>query len=125
MGTTVEQARNLIEERLAELDRERTSLRSALDSLGGIEPSGARLAGGAFGSRRKRARRGQRQEEFLELLEKHRAARVAELAQQMGVKPQQLYPIAHRLAEAGRVEKRDGRYVLVGGDRAAAEAVGG
>jgi hypothetical protein len=110
---SVERARALIESRLGELDAERDRLREALAHL---TPSTPRTSPTRARRRRsRRARRGQRQAEFLELLRASPGASMADLARQMGVRPQQLYAVARRLTESGAVAKRDGGYVALDG----------
>ncbi len=110
---SIDRARRLLETRLAEVETERDRLRAAIEQL---KPSGTgRPARAAPRARRrsKRARRGQRQEEFLALLKAKPGASIAEIAREMGVKPQQLYAVARRLTDSGDVTKRDGSYVAV------------
>jgi len=107
-GTTVARARALIESRLSELEAERTRLRGALAHLDSTPT--VRRAKRASG---KRAGRGQRQAEFLDLLRSKPGSSMSELAREMGVQPQQLYAIARRLTASGAITKRDGSYVVV------------
>jgi transposase-like protein len=111
---TLSQARALIQARLEELERERGRLREALAHLG-TNPTRRP----AKRSSAKRAGRGQRQAEFLELLRSKPGASMSELAREMGVQPQQLYAIARRLSASGAIAKRDGSYVVVEGRPAA------
>ena len=109
---SIDRARRLLETRLAEVETERDRLRAAIEQL---TPSGSDRSARTPRARRrsKRARRGQRQEEFLALLKAKPGASIAEIAREMGVKPQQLYAVARRLTESGDVTKRDGSYVAV------------
>ena len=109
----VQQAKELLQARLSELDKERTQLEQALRSLG---PStggrrGPRTTSSAAPRRRrsggKRARRGQRENEFLAQVDSKPGAKISEIAKTMGVAPQQLYPIARRLTESGKVTRQD------------------
>ena len=116
--TSVERARNLIVKRLSDLEGEAASLKRALASLEEVDGRGKKRAQTATRSGGKtRAARGQRQAEFLAAIKKRPGAPMAEIARKMGVKPQQLYPIARRLTDAGELAKRDGRYVLAGSNR--------
>jgi transposase-like protein len=113
----VQQAKELLEKRLAELDAERQQVQHALSSLGrgsGRRPGAAsprrtstrRRSGG------KRARRGQREAEFLSQVKSAPGAKISEIAKTMGVAPQQLYPIARRLSDSGQVARKgDGFHV--------------
>lgn len=102
----VERAVDLIRERLRELSDERESLDHALGSLEANERS-PRIA-----MRRPRVARGQRRQEFLATVRTHPGAAITAIAREMGVAPQQLYPIAHHLTAMGSVEKRGGGYVV-------------
>ncbi len=109
----VQQAKELLRSRLSEIEKERTQLEHALRSLG-PSPSTRRgpKAAGSPGPRRrrsggKRARRGQRESEFLAQVESNPGAKISEIAKTMGVAPQQLYPIARRLSESGKVTRKD------------------
>lgn len=106
----VQQAKELLEKRLAELDAERKQVQHALSSLG--NGRGPRAGGG---SRRtvtrrrsggKRARRGQREAEFLEQVRSAPGAKISDIAKTIGVAPQQLYPIARRLSDSGQVTRQ-------------------
>ncbi len=111
---TIEQVQQLMRVRIDELDQERRQLNDALSKLngGGMAQQPARPAPKRRSAARstKRARRGQRQTEFLAALESTPGAPMAEIAKSMGVKPQLLYPIAHRLEEAGKVKKNGSGY---------------
>lgn len=113
----ITEARKLIESRLAELEAEREALSTALDSLGAGKPTKvsaaprrqprkARTTG-------KRAPRGQRQAQFLTSLSDDPGATMTEIARRMGVSPQQLYPIAHKLEQDGAIVKDANGYVPV------------
>ncbi len=114
----VQQAKELLEKRLAELDAERKQVQHALSSLG---TRLGRRSGSAGSTRRttarrrsggKRARRGQREAEFLEQVKDAPGAKISEIAKTMGVAPQQLYPIARRLSDSGQVSRQgDGFHV--------------
>ena len=107
----VQQAKELLEKRLAELDAERKQVQHALSSLG--TNRGRRSGAGATrrtAARRrsggKRARRGQREAEFLAQVESAPGAKISEIAKTIGVAPQQLYPIARRLSDSGQVRRK-------------------
>ncbi len=108
----VQQAKELLQARISELDAERTQLEQALRSLGHSKPGrrGPKPGSGAGARRRrsggKRARRGQRESEFLAQVESAPGAKISEIAKTMGVAPQQLYPIARRLSDGGKVTRK-------------------
>ena len=110
---TIDRARELIESRLEQLDRERDQLREALAHLGGSSARRRRGPGRPPGRSGKRAGRGQRQAEFLEQVQANPGASVPDLAREMGVQPQQLYAIVRRLIAGGALAKRDGTFVVL------------
>jgi hypothetical protein len=125
----VQQAKELLQARLSELDKERTQLEHALRSLGstGQARRGPRAASSAGTRRRrsggKRARRGQREGEFLSQVESNPGAKISEIAKTMGVAPQQLYPIARRLSDSGKVSRSgDGFQVASSQDTSSQDA---
>ena len=62
---------------------------------------------------RRRARRGQRREEFLQLVKGHPEITIAEAARQIGVSPPQISTLVRRLEDEGVIERADGRFVLI------------
>jgi transposase-like protein len=62
---------------------------------------------------RRRARRGQRREEFLQLIKGHPEITIAEAARQIGVSPPQISTLVRRLEEEGAIQRADGRFVLI------------
>jgi hypothetical protein len=124
----LEEARGLITTRIAELDTERAKLVAALSSLSAVSHgSGSskpanRSNGKSTRRRAKRAARGQRQVEFLSALESRPGASMAEIARRMGVRPQQLYPIARRLVGDGLIVKAETGYAAASSKPAAAKS---
>lgn len=110
MADVVDQARKAIEARLAELEDEARRLRDALTSLGDHGLSTRRRTSRRTATRR--APRGQRQQQFLAAVKKNPGAPVSEIAKDIGVSPQQLYPIARRLREQGEIRKRGKGYAV-------------
>jgi hypothetical protein len=113
----VDEARLVLERRLVELDEEREQVTRALDALGSDTTSGSAGPRRAPARTRdhhtgggKRAARGQRQEEFLAELSTNPGASMTDIARRIGVSPQQLYPIAHRLEASGAIVKTDDGY---------------
>lgn len=136
----IDRIRNDIDNRLEELRpqvEEIPRLESVLAALeaageGQTERSGARTSRGrgrprsrgpaaATTSRassrtarpRRRARRGQRREEFLQLVKGNPEITIAEAARQIGVSPPQISTLVRRLEEEGVIERADGRFVLI------------
>ena len=57
-----------------------------------------------------RAGRGERQVQFLNVVRDHPGEPISKIANEMGVRPQQLYPIARRLSDQGAIAKFNGGY---------------
>src|SRR5215207_10472275 len=101
MPNVVDQAREVLQTRIAELEDESRRLRDALTSLGGHKPSTSRRRRGTRRSTTRRAPRGQRQQQFLAAVKKNPGVPVSGIAKDIGIAPQQLYPVARRLHENG------------------------
>jgi hypothetical protein len=129
---TIDNARQLIRSRLADLDVEAESLERALVSLGEgtgakrrpgrprkrasvatapPQPKRARRKGKGK-SKGKRAPRGQRREQFLTALAKSPGARVSEIAKQLGISANQTHTLAGRLHQQKAIRKSGKGYRL-------------
>lgn len=102
MSDTLDRARDLIEERLHELQDEAKKLRESLAGLvhlDGREPKkpARRTA--------KRAPRGERQRQLLASIEKHPEFKPSEHAKAMKVSPNQVYALARKLQDEGKITK--------------------
>ncbi len=109
----LERAKGEIRERLAELDplvEERDRLRAALEALeAGESPKRAsRRASRGRPTTSRRAGRGERRTQLLELLQAEPGLRPSEAARRMAVNPPQVHSLARRLEEEGALERRDG-----------------
>lgn len=113
--STVDEAADLIRERIKELDSERGQLERALASLtGGREgrrrpgrPRGS--SAGTSGTRRRRRRRGgTRADQAVKLIAANPGISASEVASQMKIKPNYLYRVLGELEKEGKVRK-DGR----------------
>jgi sugar-specific transcriptional regulator TrmB len=134
-SNTVNDAANLIRERIRELDSERGQLERALASLtGGREgrrgpgrPRGQRTSGSSRGSgasrssgstrasrgssagpKRRRRRGGTRADQAVNLVKANPGIAASEIAKRMKIKPNYLYRVLGGLEKEGRVRK-DGR----------------
>ena len=115
-SNTVDEAANLIRERIRELDSERGQLERALASLtsgregkrGPGRPRGRRPAGADSGKRRRRRRGGTRADQAVKLVKENPGISASEIAQRMKIKPNYLYRVLSGLEKDGRVRK-DGR----------------
>jgi hypothetical protein len=120
----VDEARELLERRLADLHEERTKLERALGELGGkvkrspgrprgsastsaASPAAAPKASGAPKKRRRR-RGGTRADQAVELITSQPGISASDVAKTMKIKPNYLYRVLGDLEKEGRV-KKDGR----------------
>jgi hypothetical protein len=127
----LDEARDLVQKRLAELDEERKRLERALAELGGkaARRSPGRPRGSKSGSsnsatastpaagtprRRRKRRGGTRADQAVSLIEGAPGISASEVAKQMKIKPNYLYRVLGDLEKEGRV-KKDGRQYYPGG----------
>ncbi len=117
----LDQARNLIEARLKELDDERKRLERALADLKGTRrgpgrPRGSastsrRTSAGSSGGRRRRRRRGgTRADQALKAVTDNPGIRASEIASKMNIKPNYVYRVMSELEADGKVEKKGREY---------------
>src|ERR1700761_2453767 len=121
----LDEARGLIERRLADLDEERRRLERALGELGGKatkrpgRPRGSSSTTSAGGStaapkasgapkKRRRRRGGTRADQAVELITSQPGISASDVAKTMKIKPNYLYRVLGDLEKEGRV-KKDGR----------------
>jgi len=127
VATKLDEARRLLATRLQEIEEEREQLIATiaqLDRIGagaGAAPSrtpkkstrkSTASRRGRRSGARKRAPRGKREEQLLSSISAHPDFRVADHAREVGVKPQQLYPILNRLKAENRITKKDDKYTV-------------
>jgi hypothetical protein len=130
MPSTIDDARNLIQSRLADLDAEAKSLERALASMGegsvprrrrpGRPRKRAATATSTPSKRRsarkrkgaKRAASGERREQLLAAVKDSPGARPAELAKAIGVKPAQVHALIAKARAEKLIVKRGNGYVL-------------
>jgi hypothetical protein len=124
----LDEARQLVERRLADLDEERQRLERALAELGGKgtrrrgRPRGSASksttsgASGAGGQKRRRKRRGgTRADQAVKLIEEQPGISAADVAKTMKIKPNYLYRVLGDLEKEGRVKKDGRQYYPAGG----------
>jgi sugar-specific transcriptional regulator TrmB len=115
----LDEARELVERRLADLDEERRRLERALAELGGkaTKRSPGRPRGSASGTstkaagapkKRRRRRGGTRADQAVELITSQPGISASDVAKTMKIKPNYLYRVLGDLEKEGRV-KKDGR----------------
>jgi DNA invertase Pin-like site-specific DNA recombinase len=116
----LDEARNLVMKRLAELDDERKRLERALAELGGKaarvgrgpgRPRGSgRKAAGAPRRRRSRRKGGTRADQAVKLVEGKPGISASEIAKSMKIKPNYLYRVLGDLEKEKRVSKKGRQY---------------
>jgi hypothetical protein len=118
----LDEARDLVVKRLAELDEERKRLERALTELGGGKTTARRAPGRPRGSKsattaatksaaprkRRKRRGGTRADQAVSLIESAPGISASDVAKQMKIKPNYLYRVLGDLEKEGRV-KKDGR----------------
>lgn len=112
-SNVLDEARTLVERRLAELNEERKRLERALADLTGgrtgrRRPGRPRGSGG--GPRRRRRRGGTRAEEAVKLINARPGITASEIAREMKIKPNYLYRVLGGLEKEGRVQKKGRQY---------------
>jgi predicted Rossmann fold nucleotide-binding protein DprA/Smf involved in DNA uptake len=114
-SNTVDQAAELIKQRIKELDSERADLERALASLtGGREgrrgpgrPRGSAASSRTNGRRRGR-RRNTRSDQAVKLIKENPGISASDIAKRLSIKPNYMYRVLGDLQKEGRV-KKDGR----------------
>ena len=117
----LDEARGLVEKRLADLDEERKRLERALAELGGKatrrapgRPRGSKsnsTASSAAPTKRRRKRRGgTRADQAVNLITSEPGISASDVAKQMKIKPNYLYRVLGDLEKEGRVKKQGRQY---------------
>jgi predicted Rossmann fold nucleotide-binding protein DprA/Smf involved in DNA uptake len=115
-NNTVEDAADLIRERIRELDAERSQLDRALSSLtsgreGRRGPGRPRRAAKRTAQRRSpRRRRSTRADQTVRLVSANPGITASEIAKKMRIKPNYLYRVLAELEKQGRVKKNGRKY---------------
>src|SRR6476620_4586672 len=111
-SNVLDEARDLVQKRLADLDEERKRLERALAELGGKarrrapgRPRGSSTAKSAGTGRRRRRRGGTRADQAVALITKQPGISASDVAKQMKIKPNYLYRVLGDLEKEGRVKK--------------------
>lgn len=120
----LDEARDLVQKRLADLDDERKRLERALAELGGKavrrapgRPRGSKstaAAAPAKGRRRRKRRGGTRADQAVSLIEKQPGISASDVAKTMKIKPNYLYRVLGDLEKEGRVKKQGRQYYPAG-----------
>lgn len=122
----LDEAKGLVENRLAELDEERQRLERALAELGGKaakrspgRPRGRKASATKAASsdstaatprRRRKRRGGTRADQAVALVEKEPGISASDVAKQMKIKPNYLYRVLGDLEKEGRIKKQGRQY---------------
>ena len=114
--SAVDEAANLLRDRITELDSERARLERALASLtdgregkrGPGRPRGSASESAATGKRRRSRRGGTRAEHALKVIAENPGVSAGEIADKLGMKPNYMYRVLTELQADGKVRK-DGR----------------
>src|SRR3954471_11280037 len=130
-SNVLDEARQLVERRLRDLDEERKRLERALAELGGKatrrgpgRPKGSGSRKGTSsstgsttsGPRRRRKRRGgTRADQAVQLIESQPGISASDVAKTMKIKPNYLYRVLGDLEKEGRVKKDGRQYYPTGG----------
>lgn len=107
MKSALDQARDLVQAHLSELDKEKGRLERALAELGGTART-RRRAGRPRGTGRKRG--GGRAAEALALITKQPGITASEIAKVMKIKPNYLYRVLGDLEKRKQVKKNGRQY---------------
>ncbi len=121
ISSVLDEARGLLEKRIAELDEERHRLESALVNLIGKKgptaprrgpgrPRGSTSKKASAPRRRRRRRGGTRADQAVGLIEKKPGINASEIAKTMKIKPNYLYRVLGDLEKEGRVKKKGRQY---------------
>jgi hypothetical protein len=129
-NNVLDEARNLVTKRLAELDDERKRLERALAELGGKasrrtpgRPRGkkssstastAKTKKAAKPRRRRKRRGGTRADQAVSLIKGAPGISASDVANQMKIKPNYLYRVLSDLEKEGRVKKKGRQYYPAG-----------
>jgi sugar-specific transcriptional regulator TrmB len=120
----LDEARQLVEKRLQDLEEERKRLERALAELGGKatrrrgpgRPPGSTNKSTAGPRRRRRKRRGgTRGDQAVQLIEQQPGISASDVAKTMKIKPNYLYRVLGDLEKEGRVKKDGRKYYPAGG----------
>lgn len=118
----LDEARDLVKKRLAELDDERKRLERALSELGGKvtartgrrpgrpRGSGTKTTTATTGPKKRRRRKGTRADQAVALVEGSPGISASAIAKSMKIKPNYLYRVLGDLEKEGRVKKKGRQY---------------
>jgi sugar-specific transcriptional regulator TrmB len=112
--SAVDQAANLLKERIDELEGELSKLQRALSNLTdgrqGRRGPGRPRGSASTPTRRRRRRGGTRADQAVKLIADNPGITASEIARQMKIKPNYLYRVLGDLQKEGRVKKSGRKY---------------
>ena len=120
--SVLDEARELVQKRLADLDEERKRLERALVELGGkatrrspgrprgSKPKSSTSTAKAAPRKRRKRRGGTRADQTVKLIEKSPGISPSEIAKTMKIKPNYLYRVLGDLEKEGRIKKKGRQY---------------
>jgi hypothetical protein len=103
MPDTIDRVRKIIEDRIHELEDETKKLRESLAAL--ARQDGRKPKAKPARRTSKRAPRGKRQAQLLASIERHPEYKPSEHAHAMKVSPNQVYGLARKLQDEGKITK--------------------
>jgi sugar-specific transcriptional regulator TrmB len=115
----IDEARDLVKKRLAELEDERKRLERALSELGEKATGRVRRRGRPKGSggkakkgraKKRRRRSGTRADQAVKLIKDNPGISASDIAKSMKIKPNYLYRVLGELEKEGRVKKKGRQY---------------
>jgi hypothetical protein len=119
MSSGIDDARDLIARQINEIDEEKERLERAVKALSGAngrKPKGARTPSASTQPRRKaprkRAKRGQRRDEVLDVIRKQPGIKVSEIAKKIGAPASQVHGIGAALVAAEKATKEGARFMI-------------
>lgn len=114
--TAVDDARVLLESRLAAIEKEAGKIRRALEHLSPTSRPTSRRSSGSARRRggRKRVARGERQRQLVAAIEKMPAATPLELADALGVSSTQVHSVVRSLEGKSRIKKKGQGFEVIG-----------
>jgi len=135
MTDALVEAKNVIKQRLRELDEERDQLQSALRHLddnarasrgtrgsqrrGSVASTSSRGSARQGKSRRRVAARGKRRQQLVDFLKQNPGSSPSSIAKALGVSPSNAQNVLRSALADGAVEKEGSRYSLAAGAKAA------
>jgi CRP-like cAMP-binding protein len=110
-SNVVDQARDLIEKRISELEDERKKLEGALRDLGGRRGPG-RPRGSGGGRKRRKRRGGTRAEQAVKIIKDDPGITPSQIAERLGIQPNYMYRVMNELQKDKLVKKRGRGYFV-------------